>query len=597
MRLEYELTWGADVRPDGVRFRLWAPAAQSVSTVLVGGGGERIVPMDYGGEGWYECVDPSARAGARYFFEIDGGDRVPDPAARFAPEGPQGPSEVVDLAKLRPRRRFETIPAFERLVFYELHVGTFTRSGTYAEAATRLDYLAELGINAVELMPLAEWPGERNWGYDGVLFYAPAHHYGRPEDLRALIDAAHERGIAMFLDVVYNHFGPQDNYLRRYAPQFFTRDHTTPWGEAIDYSSPHNDPVRSFVIDNAVYWLRDYGFDGLRLDATQTIFDTRKPHVLGALALSAKTDATTPAYLVLENDENDVRLLMSGYDAQWNDDVHHCLHVALTGERDGYYEDYVQEPVGLLGRALTRGFAYQGEPSAFRAGRTRGAPSGGLELSSFVNFLQNHDQIGNRAFGERITAIANPQAVRAATAVLLLAPSPPMLFMGQEWGASSPFLFFCDFDASLANLVTEGRRNEFARFERFSDPKLRATIPDPSMRETFVRSKLDWDEPSREPHRALLELHRELLRIRRAEVDPRLHRLSGRDAWYEMRGSRALFARWMHAEGSGLVLEANLTDAPQAGFNEHARGRLLYATHAVFENGVAPGWSVRWSIE
>ena len=585
--LDYELTWGADVREAGVRFRLWAPAAQSVATVVIGGGGERIVPMDDVGEGWYECIEAGARPGTRYFFEIDGKDRVPDPAARFAPEGPHGPSEVIDLAKLRAATP-AGIPMFERLVFYELHVGTFTPSGTYAELETRLDYLADLGINAIELMPLADWPGKRNWGYDGVLFYAPAHRYGRPEALRALIDAAHARGIAMFLDVVYNHFGPQDNYLRRYAPEFFTRDYTTPWGEAIDYSSPHNDPVRSFVIDNAVYWLRDYGFDGLRLDATQTIFDTRKPHVLASLALNARSDMSRPPYLVLENDDNDVRLLTSGYDAQWNDDMHHCLHAALTGERDGYYRDYVDDPVGLLGRALTHGFSYQGESSAFRKGRARGSPSGGLALSSFVNFLQNHDQIGNRAFGDRITMLAKPDAVRAATAVLLLAPSPPMLFMGEEWGASSPFLFFCDFEPSLAKLVTEGRRNEFA---------MCGEIPDPSSEETFVRSKLDWNEPSREPHRELLELHRRLLRLRHAEIDPRIHGLSGRDAWYEMRGTRALFARWVHDDATGLVLEANLSDEPQSGFAERARGRVVYATHDMFEGGVAPGWSVRWSIE
>ncbi|HTX02058.1 MAG TPA: malto-oligosyltrehalose trehalohydrolase [Candidatus Acidoferrales bacterium] len=597
MMLDYELTWGADVRDDGVRFRLWAPAASSVGAVLIGGGGERIVPMDYTGEGWYEAARVDARAGARYLFEIDGKDRVPDPAARFAPEGPHGPSEIVDLAKFRSGKPPVRTPAFEHLVFYELHVGTFTPSGTYAELETRLDYLADLGINAIELMPLAEWPGERNWGYDGVLYYAPAHRYGRPEQLRALIDAAHERGIAMFLDVVYNHFGPQDNYLRRYAPQFFTHDRTTPWGDAIDYSSPHNDAVRSFVVDNAVYWLRDYGFDGLRLDATQAIFDARKPHVLEALALNAKSDGSRTTYLVLENDENDVSILTSGYDAQWNDDTHHCLHVALTGEHDGYYQDYAEDPVGLLGRALTHGFAYQGERSAFREGRTRGSPSGGLDLSCFVNCLQNHDQIGNRAFGDRITAIAKPEAVRAATAVLLLAPSPPLLFMGEEWGASSPFLFFCDFEPSLAKLVTEGRRNEFARFARFSDPRLRAKIPDPSSEETFLRSKLDWDERSREPHRELLALHRRLLQIRRAEIVPCIHALSGRDAWYEMRGKRALFARWIHDDLKGLVLEANLADEPQTGFAERARGRVLYATHETFPGDLAPGWSVRWSIE
>jgi 1,4-alpha-glucan branching enzyme len=272
------------------------------------------------------------------------------------------------------------------------------------------------------------------------------------------------------------------------------------------------------------------------------------------------------------------------------------LHVALTGESDGYYRDYVADPVGLLGRALTHGFAYQGEPSPFREGRVRGAPSGGLRLSSFVNCLQNHDQIGNRAFGERISALAKPEAVHAATAVLLLAPSPPMLFMGEEWGASSPFLFFCDFEPGLGQLVTQGRRNEFARFARFSDPDTRARIPDPSAEGTFLRSKLDWSEPAREPHRTWLELHRALLRIRRDEINPRIEALTGRDAWYEMRGSRALFARWMH-DGGGIVLEANLGDAEQSGFVELARGRIIYATHDVFPGGIAPPWSVRWSIE
>jgi maltooligosyltrehalose trehalohydrolase len=594
--LDQELTWGADVRDQGVRFRLWAPDAKNVSTVLIGGGGERVVPMDYAGEGWYECVDAGSRAGARYLFEIDGRDRVPDPAGRFAPEGPHGPSEVIDTANLRTGRHTGAVRAFEQLVTYELHVGTFTPTGTYAELETRLDYLADLGINAIELMPLAEWPGARNWGYDGVLYYAPAHRYGRPEDLCRLIDAAHERGLAVLLDVVYNHFGPQDNYLRRYASQFFTPEHATPWGEAIDYSSAHNEPVRRFVIDNALYWLRDYGFDGLRLDAVQAIFDSRRPHVLAALALGAKNESARRTFLVLENDDNDVHLLTSGYDAQWNDDMHHCLHVALTGESDGYYRDYAADPVGLLGRALTHGFAYQGEPSPFREGRVRGAPSGGLRLSSFVNCLQNHDQIGNRAFGERISALAKPEAVHAATAVLLLAPSPPMLFMGEEWGASSPFLFFCDFEPGLGQLVTQGRRNEFARFARFSDPDTRARIPDPSAEGTFLRSKLDWSEPAREPHRTWLELHRALLRIRRDEINPRIEALTGRDAWYEMRGSRALFARWMH-DGGGIVLEANLGDAEQSGFVELARGRIIYATHDVFPGGIAPPWSVRWSIE
>lgn len=596
MTQTFGLTWGANVCEGGVRFRLWAPAAKSVATVIFDGGRERTIAMDGTGGGWYECIDAHSGAGTRYLYEIDGGERVPDPAARFAPDGPRGPSEVIDPAALQAPRPLSVVRTFAQMIFYELHVGAFTPEGTYAGAVDRLDYLADLGVTAVELMPIAERPGAFNWGYDGVLWYAPAHCYGRPEDLRGFIDAAHARGLAVFLDVVYNHFGPQDNYVHRYAPQFFTHAHATPWGDAIDYTSAGNEPVRRFAIENAAYWLHEYGFDGLRLDAAQAIFDDSGVHVLETLAAQARAGAERPAYLVVENDDNDAGLLRRGYDAQWNDDVHHCLHVLLTGERDGYYRDYVDEPVRLLGRALTQGFAYQGEASPFRDGRARGARSAGLTLIHFVNFLQNHDQIGNRAFGERISALAPADAVRAATVVLLLAPSPPLLFMGEEWAASAPFLFFADFEPGLAKLVRRGRRDEFARFARFSEPAMRERIPDPAQPQTFAGSKLDWDERTQAEHVVWLDLFRTLLRVRQREIAPRVNDTSGSGARFEVRGARGLLATWGLDDGSTLTMEANLGKEPQRGFSDRATGRVLYATHEEFHDGIAPAWSARWSL-
>jgi len=590
-----EKSWGAHVRDGGVLYRLWAPAAKRVATVVFSGG-ERTVPMQPVGDGWYECFDAASRAGTRYLYEIDGKERVADPAARFAPEGPRAPCEVIDPSAFGTREASRVVRAFAEMVFYELHVGTFTADRTYAAAAEHLDELADLGVTAIELMPLAERPGTFNWGYDGVLLYAPAHSYGRPEDLHRFIDAAHERGLCVFLDVVYNHFGPQDNYIRSYAPQFFTRKHATPWGEAIDYSSPGNEPVRRFIVENAAYWICEYGFDGLRLDAAQAIYDEGPTHVLDELAAEVRRQAGRPVYLVLENDNNDAGLLRSSYDAQWNDDVHHCLHVLLTGEGDGYYQDYVDDPIRFLGRALTQGFAYQGEASPFRDGRMRGTPSSGLILTHFVNCLQNHDQIGNRALGERITTLAPAEAVRAATAVLLLAPSPPLLFMGEEWASSAPFLFFADFEPGLARLVREGRRNEFARFARFADPALREAIPDPAAPQTVSRSTLDWDERTRGVHAEWLALHRTLLQLRQREIVPRIAKATGERARYQVRGPRGLYATWQLDDGATLILETNLGARPQRDFAASAPGRNLYATHETFADGTAPPWSVRWSI-
>ncbi len=584
--------FGAIVCNDGVRFRLFAPAAHVVALVL---DGHRDVPMAAEGGGWFSYVDPNAKHGTRYAFRLDGGANVfPDPASRFQPEGPHGPSEVVDSRVfVWPRTAWHGRPAHEH-IYYEIHVGTFTAEGTYAAAAERLDALVDLGITAIELMPLSTFPGKRNWGYDGAFPYAPAAVYGRPEELKAFVAAAHERGLAAILDVVYNHFGPEGNYLHAIAPPFFTERFTTPWGAAIDFDKANRADVRAFFIENARYWIEEFRFDGLRLDATQAIFDRSEPHVLHELhdAVTASIDAERHVTLVVENENNDISLLRAGYDGQWNDDVHHAMHVLATGESYGYYGDFADRPAWLLARALATGYGYQGEASLVRAGVRRGAPSSDLPLSAFVNCLQNHDQIGNRALGERITELAPAAAVDAMTAILLLAPSPPMLFMGQEWGASTPFLFFCDFEPSLAEAVTAGRKREFAAS---ADAAGSATVPDPNAEATFLAARLRFEECDRLVHRTMRERHRALLRLRAAEIVPRAARVCGNDARFRTIGARGIAIDWRMDDGAMLALRANLGPRALDGL-DRAAGRTLFATHASTA-GPVPPWFVRWSIE
>jgi malto-oligosyltrehalose trehalohydrolase len=465
---------------------------------------------------------------------------------------------------------------------------------------------------------VADFPGTRNWGYDGVLPFAPDSRYGRPDDLKALIQEAHALGLSVFLDVVYNHFGPQGNWLHRYAPGFFTERHQTPWGAGINFDGAGSRTVRDFFIHNAIYWLREYHLDGLRLDAVHAIADDSRPDILieladavhGALA----SEPHRQVHLVLENDRNAARYLERRadgrprwYSAQWNDDSHHALHLLVTGERDGYYGDYAQAPAAHLGRCLTEGFAYQGEPSAYRHGARRGESTHGLPPTAFIDLIQNHDQIGNRAFGERIHALAAPQAVTAALAILLLAPSPPLLFMGQEWAASCPFLYFCDFDAELGRAVTEGRRRELARREHFADPAALALIPDPNDPETFLRSRLDWGEPALPAHASWLDLHRRLLELRRREIVPRLSGMGSGGASYRLVGAppdpRGLLVQWRLGDGSRLCLAANLDDRPLAdpGLPPSIAARPLYLTPADLGPGLAAGglppWSVAWHLD
>ena len=572
----------------GFRLRLYAPVAKRVE-VLVDG---RTLPMDRDA-GWFAVDDPQAHAGSRYAFAVDGGRPIPDPGSRFQPDGVHEASEIVATHFAWPDDGWRGRPWHEHVI-YELHVGTFTFEGTYEAAGRKIRELVALGITAIELMPIAAFPGARNWGYDGVLSYAPYSGYGRPDDLRHFIAAAHAHGLAVLLDVVYNHFGPEGNYLHATAPGFFNEAAHTPWGAAIDVTVPD---VRAYFAENAAYWLTDYRFDGLRLDATNAIVDPMAPSFLRevrATALAACESGRHVA-LVVENDDNDVTLLDEGYDAQWNDDVHHCAHVIVTGETSGYYRDYADDPVGWLGRALATGFAYQGEASEHRNGKARGLPSARFPLTAFVSFLQNHDQIGNRAFGERLATLAAPEALRALTALILLAPSPPLLFMGEEWAASTPFLFFCDFEPDLARLVTEGRRREFEAFPQFADETVRATIPDPAAVTTFEASRLRWEERSAPQHAAALAFTTALLHARAQHVVPFVANVRGTDAVCERIGTIGLALRWKLADGT-IYADANLSGDALDGFPERVTGETFYTTHdAAYHGGRAPAWAVRWS--
>jgi 1,4-alpha-glucan branching enzyme/maltooligosyltrehalose trehalohydrolase len=610
MKRRHDMPFGAECRDDGgVRFRLWAPAARRVELCLGDATKSTHLPLDQREEGWFELVTDAARPGTLYRFRIDDKQAVPDPASRFQPHDVHGPSEVIAPDAFDWQDQTWVGRRWEEAVIYELHVGAFTPSGTFSSVRDQMDYLAELGVTALELMPVADFPGKRNWGYDGTFQFAPDSAYGRPEDLKELVQSAHRRGIMVFLDVVYNHFGPEGNYLHSYAPQFFTDRHSTPWGNGINFDGPQSRTVREFFVHNALYWLTEYHFDGLRLDAVHAIADDSMPDILTQLAHAVRSSLlpNRHVHLILENDRNQARYLQrtarcqpQTYTAQWNDDIHHALHVLITGERDGYYLDYAERPLDQLGRCLVGGFAYQGEPSPHRNGQPRGESTEGLPPTAFVSFLQNHDQIGNRAFGERITASADPRAVRAAVAILLLAPSPPLLFMGQEFGASTPFLFFCDFEKDLAATVTAGRRNEFAHFAAFKNLARREQIPDPNAASTFDASRLDWNSMARPHHHDWLSFHRQLLKLRCEHIASRLSSTCSPKTTYQVHGDGGLVARWEFRDNSELTLLANLGTESLSGFSP-AKASILYAsedaTPGALQQGALPPWTVAWFLK
>jgi malto-oligosyltrehalose trehalohydrolase len=553
------LPFGASLEPDGgARFRLWAPAQVHVSVALEGG---PLLPMARSSDGWFEAHAPSA-AGARYSYRLGDGTLVPDPAARAQADDVHGPSVVLDPAGYAWRNPGWQGRPWHETVLYELHVGA---CGGFAGVAQRLPALRALGVTAVELMPLNDFPGRRNWGYDGVLPYAPDAAYGTPDELKSLIDAAHDLGLMIFLDVVYNHFGPDGNYLSRTAPQFFREDRQTPWGPAIDFRQP---VVRSYFTENVLFWLMEYRADGLRFDAVHAIEEQDWVDEM-AEAVRATVEPGRHVHLVLEH-HNDASHLDKDIDAQWNDDGHNVLHVLLTGEHGGYYGDYVDRPAEKLARCLAEGFVFQGEHCDY-LGAPRGMPSAHLPPTAFVLFLQNHDQVGNRAFGERLTALTDPAALEAAIAMQMLCPQIPLLFMGEEDASRTPFLFFTDHHGDLAEAVRDGRRSEFARFPAFADPATRERIPDPNALRTFEAS-VPHADPAAGPARHAL--YRRLLALRHAAIVPRLDGARAIEA--RALGAKSVLARWRLGDGAVLTIAANLGAEPAS--MPVPVGDLLFAT-------------------
>ena len=554
-------SFGAWPTDAGVRFRLWAPAASSVELLLNGA----THSMQTQADGWHELAVASAGPGDAYRFRACGLE-VPDPASRAQAGDVHGDSIVVDPGSYAWRHDGWAGRPWHEAVLYELHVGTFSPEGSFDGARRRLRHLAGLGITAIELMPIGQWSGARNWGYDGTLPFAPHSIYGRPDDLKALVDEAHGLGLMVFLDVVYNHFGPDGNYLASYAPHFFRDDLDTPWGPAIDFRRPQ---VRRFFAENALHWVQEYRFDGLRLDAVHAISE---PDWLDEMAAEVRS-AIGPGrhvHLVLEHDGNEASHLRRDFTAQWNDDAHHALHVLLTGERDGYYRDYV-DATRQLARCLVEGFAYQGDPSLHRGGRPRGTPSADLPPTKFVVFLQNHDQIGNRPFGERLASLVDREALEAAVALQLLAPGIPLIFMGEETFDERPFLFFTDFHGALATAVREGRRREFSHFASFASEK----IGDPNALESFESCRLRSTGDA--------GFYRTLLALRRRIVVPRLDGTRAIDC--AVIGAGAVSARSRLGDGSTLAIATNLaaeecpfTSPGAAPFYESQAGALTRHT-------------------
>jgi len=494
------------------RFTVWAPACDSMEVDFEG----TRLPMERSAGGWWQAEREDDTPGARYRFVIDGGEPRPDPRSPWQPEGIDGPSATVDHDAFTWHDGAWHGARLASAVLYECHVGTFSPEGTFDGVAARLDHLVDLGVTAVELLPVAEGSGTRGWGYDGVALWAPHHAYGGPDGLKRLVDAAHARGLAVVLDVVYNHLGPAGNHLAEYGP-YFTDRYRTPWGSAVNFDGAGSDEVRRFAIDNALMWFEDYHADGLRLDAVHAIVDESALHLLEELAVAVDARADhlgRPLWLIAESDRNDPRLVRSpeaggyGLDASWSDDFHHALHSALTGERSGYYEDYGR--LSQVATALRRVHVFGRDWSPFRQ-RHHGRPVGDLPATRFLGYLQNHDQVGNRAVGERSAALMSLGRLKAAAALVLCAPTVPMLFQGEEWGASTPFQYFTDHrDPGLGRAVSEGRRREFAAFGWSPDD-----VPDPQDPATFERSKLRWDELDDEPHASVLEWHRGLIALRR----------------------------------------------------------------------------------
>ena len=598
----HKMRFGAEVRNGGTRFKIWAPKCRRLKLRIKGR--RSLLDMESMGDGWHRLDVDGVKAGTRYKYVLPDGLEIPDPVSRYQPDDVHGFSEVVDPSVFKWTDMGWNGRPWEEAIIYELHVGTFTEEGSFQAAIAKLDHLVALGITAIQIMPIADFYGKFNWGYDGAMWFAPDASYGGPEELKALIDAAHRKSLMVFLDVVYNHFGPHGNYLPAVAP-IFTRKHKSPWGEAINYDGPGAAVVRELVVESALYWMTEFNFDGLRFDAVHTMADDSPSHILELLA--ARIRASRPhrhTHLIVENSENQELWLRrnSGltpvhYTAQWNDDVHHLLHSAATGEDTGYYADFdnLEQRCDKLGRALAEGFAYQGEMKPHE-GVKRGEPSGGLPATSFVAYMQDHDQIGNRVKGDRINRLANDDAVKAVAAIYLLSPQIPMLFMGEEWASERPFPFFSDVPPEFRAAVRKGRQEELKSTPEHEDPskpKVEDAV-DPTSAKTFASAKLDWESIKHAPHADWLQYYRALIDVRRMEIIPRLAGIEGFSSQYEVIGPKAVLITWRMGDGSILRLYANLDDDAQADVPA-VIGRRVYLQGFADEGRLGP-WTVLWTI-
>ena len=564
-------------------FRVWAPKRQRVEVLLDSG----AVDLEREGDsGYFAGTADAAQAGSRYRFRLDGTDSFPDPASRFQPDGPHGASQVVDPAQFTWTDLDWRGVGQRNHVIYEMHIGTFTRGGTYAAASEQLGALADLGVTLLEVMPVAEFPGRFGWGYDGVNLFAPYHGYGTPDDLRRFVDRAHRLGLGVVLDVVYNHFGPDGNYLSQYSDSYFTRKHRTDWGAAINYDGADCQPVRELVLANVAHWIEEYHLDGLRLDATDNIYDDSEPHLLREIGETARRSAGGRGIvLVAENEAQRSRLIRplaeQGYalDFVWNDDFHHTAIVAATGRREAYFTDYGGTPQELLS-AIKRGYLYQGQRYTWQKQR-RGSSTRGLETFRFAHFLENHDQVANSADGRRLHQLTSPGRYRALTALLLLSPPTPLLFQGQEFGSSAPFLYFADHNPELAKLVRAGRKEFLSQFPSLADQRTQEGLADPGADETFTRCRLDFSE--RERHAQHYALHRDLLARRRS--DATLSSCSAVDG--AVLADSALVLRFFAEDGDDRLLVLNLGA-------DHA---LDIAPEPLLAAPDRSRWRVLWSSE
>ena len=588
------MRFGAEIEQSGsVRFRLFAPGTASVQLKFEGN--DPAQAMLSPEPGWYEHISDRAGAGTLYTFLLADGTEVPDPAARYQPRDVHGPSEVIDPDTFTWTDEKWTGRPWEEVVLYELHVGTFTPEGTFRSALPKLDHLVELGITAIELMCVTDFAGNRNWGYDGVLLYAPDSAYGRPEDMKAFVDAAHQRGLMVLLDVVYNHFGPEGNYLTKYFPQILSECHTTPWGCGLNFDSEGNGEVREFIVENALYWLEEFHVDGLRVDASHAMIDESPKHVLDELRDSVKAaGGGRKIHLILENEcsmaerlKRDANGAPESYSAQWNHDITHLLAAILGRSCQDRRSDDGGE-TQKLGEALTHGFVIAADESHTHI-------SSKVPPTAYISFIQTHDLVGNRIFGDRITSAAAAVRVKAIAAIYLLLPQIPMLFMGEEWAESAPFPFFCDYHGPLADEVRKGRRDQLSRQDPAPSEEEMQRAPDPQAEATLRSAQLHWGEIQSEPHAGWLSWYRKLLQVRRDSVVPLLPGIHRRCGSYEVLGPGALKATRDLAGGSKLHLAANLCDEESGNFGA-ASGNVIWMEGSEHD-GVLGGWSVRWDVE